>query len=309
MKNWMKASVLAMVLALGSAQAAVVSLGSYVEIGDPNNTGDGVFTKYGAVDHVFEIGTHEITYGQWTAFRNARPDVPNTGGTAENHWVVNYGGDDNYPVVNVSLVEATLYANWLTSGDPNDGVYYYIAGDPFVSPYTAYPQADRELALKTWGTIHVLPTENEWYKAAYYEGGNRWSDYSDGSDDTTTSEEPIEKWSRGDSPEHGWNYESEYMRTALAGALEQNGTINLNGNVFEWMEELTPAGNGIVRGGTGLKDYSYMRSGSRDTHFMPWESDYDVGFRMAKVIPEPMTVGLALIGGCVAWFARLKQRL
>jgi formylglycine-generating enzyme required for sulfatase activity len=302
----MKGCALAAALAV-STQAAVVQLGSYVEIGRPGNSGDGLFTKYGAVDHTYEIATHEITYDQWQGFRNANPTVYNSGGTNENHWAVYFNNDNDLPVVNVSLLEATHYANWLTSGDPYQGVYYYIGGDPKTG--VAYPQANRESALETWGTIYVLPTEHEWYKAAYYRPNGTWSDYSNGSDDTTTNEEPLPKWQSNLSTQYGWNYESEYVRTALEGALEQNGTINMNGNVFEWMEGLTADGNGVVRGGTGLKDYSYMRSTSRDIHFMPWESDYDVGFRMTKVIPEPMTVGLAMIGGCVAWFARLKQRL
>jgi formylglycine-generating enzyme required for sulfatase activity len=330
-KNWTRICVLAIAFAaVGVVQAGLVemefiSMSPGTEV-DVQYTEQGNALYYGAVDTYYEIGKYEVTVDQFNAFRNspegqaARTD----GSVLEDYWSDgtdgsrNVGGDA--PVVNVSLNEAMQYCNWLTSGDPERGAYTFIDGTA-----GTYALIDRDAAAATldgnngnW--VYVLPTENEWYRAAYRRpDGSGFSDFSNGADDSTQNETPIAKVddSNADYTEWttGWNYDTKQMRDAGFGTMEQNGTFNMNGNVFEWLEQVVYGSDAFVftaqRGGTAMKDYAFMASGYREGGLRPWQDDYDIGFRIARVvpIPEPMTIGLAMIGGCVAWFARLKQRV
>jgi formylglycine-generating enzyme required for sulfatase activity len=137
--------------------------------------------------------------------------------------------------------------------------------------------------------IYALPTEDEWYKAAYYSvSGNSYSLYADG-----TSDKPPTG-----GGETGWNYNNvnsaeNYTRDVAYGSSEQNSTVNMNGNVSEWMEDST----GFIRGGrhdgieyTLRSSISYSKTPSNEYSY--------VGLRPVEVVPEPATVSMmALVAG------------
>jgi formylglycine-generating enzyme required for sulfatase activity len=265
--------------AAGMAQTAMVT------IGDAGNGAD-ASTGYGAVAYTYQISATEVTIAEFTA--------SGAGDGNENYWndgIRTVG--TAAPAGNVSLYEAMGYCNWLTSGDINLGAYVFSGG--------VYQSTDRASAVTTYGTVYALPTEDEWYKAAYYTGdtGDLWSLYANGTDTVPT-------WGTTD----GWNYYNGYVNgdpnytwTAGYGGEEQNGTYDIMGNVWEWMETSV----GVFRGGSYGNDEYILRSSNRD-YFDPSGEYSGLGFRVVAV-PEPATAMLLAIGGGIAWLARLKQRL
>jgi formylglycine-generating enzyme required for sulfatase activity len=150
------------------------------------------------------------------------------------------------------------------------------------------------------GLTYFLPTEDEWYKAAYYTGNDDvlWSPYANGTDNVPTH-----------GTTDGWNYYNggyvngapNYTWTAGYGGAEQNGTYDMMGNVWEWME----TSSGVVRGGGSDYDATTLRSFNRYDYY-PSTEDLTLGFRVVA-IPEPATALLFGIGGMGVWMLRRNK--
>lgn len=225
----------------------------YVLIGDTNNAADPA-TGYGAVDYAYKIAAKPVTLEQWYH--------SGVGSGDENYW--NDGtrmvGWDA-PVTMVTWNEAAKYCNWLTSGSPTNGAYQFDAsGNTLVA-------VDRSAALAAYGTVYAIPTEDEWYKAAYYTGSG-YSLYPFGTDTPPlggTNENPQANIKEGtyvnSSPNYAWKVGS--------GAMEQNGTYDMAGNAFEWVESAADgtlddmAENRVMRGGSWYYNDYYARSTTR----------------------------------------------
>ncbi len=250
----------------GMAQAA------YVTIGGAGNAPDG--SGYGAVAYEYNISDSEVSGADFAA--SGAGDGDETTGTT--------------PVVNVSLYEAMKYCNWLTSGNVNNGAYQFNGGGG------AYSGTDRASAITTYGTIYAVPTEDEWYKAAYYTGNasDYWSLYAHGTDIT-----PAEALDNT-----GWNYNNLGGRRAVGGsAEEQNGTYDMMGNVHEWMEDIA----GVFRSGAYDSQASILSSAYRGAIAPSFEGP-NLGFRPVEVVPEPATALLFGVGGMGAWMLRRHKR-
>ena len=257
---------MALLVAAGMTQAA------YVTIGNAGNAAD--TTGYGAVGYTYKISDKEVTIAEMAAAIGA-------GDGDENYWS---SVGTAAPAANVSLYEAMKYCNYLTSGNVNDGAYVFSGG--------VYQSTDRASAITTYGTIYALPTEDEWYKAAYFKSdASGYSLYANGTDTA-----PV---AGTDS-----SYDGTTPWVVGTGTMEQNGTYDMMGNVFEWMEDSA----GVIRGGRYLSNESALRSSYR-SGTNPSGEIGSVGFRPVEVVPEPATALLLAIGGGVAWLVRLKQRL
>jgi formylglycine-generating enzyme required for sulfatase activity len=257
----------------GMAQAAFVTIG---HVGNAADT-----TGYGAVGYTYQISATEVTIAEFQA--------SGAGDGDENYWEASVG--TAAPASYVSGYEARKYCNWLTSGDVDSG--YYGAGGNNMSglSHDAYAAAN--------GLTYFLPTEDEWYKAAYFKAdGSGYSLYANGTDTV-----PIH------GTTDGWNYYSSgYANggntwTVGYGGEEQNGTYDMMGNVWEWTED----SGGVLRGGSFESGEYELRSSSRSLDVPSFEYDL-FGFRVVAV-PEPATALLLALGGGVAWLMRLKQRL
>jgi len=341
------AMVAGMVLAYCSAAQAQVNM-VYVTVGDPGNIGElsgggaggyGPDRICGAVDYTYKIGICEVTNGQYRAFLNAKAAVGDPYGlydTAMNNmWAgidrsgsgivgdpyvyTAKGGDsawDVRPVNYVSWHDTVRFANWMTngqgSGDTESGSYV-IAGGGVDSGAVTVPTAAERAA---WTTPRVvLPSEDEWYKAAYYKGGGTnagyWL-YATQSDTVPTSEAPPGTDSVNGSANY---YDGDYAvgapyYTAAVGAYTDKpstsayGTFDQNGNVWE----RTEAFDGSDRQLRGASFYMNEVSSLRASHRIfnsAWSSN--IGFRVAEV-PEPATVGLLGMGVCVLLRRRAKYR-
>lgn len=258
---------------------------AYVTIGDAGNTAD--TNSYGAVGYAYQISATEVPIAEFQQAIGA-------GSGNENYWNT---GDrtvgTNAPASYVSLYEARKYCNWLTTGDVDSG--YYGAGGTNMNSqsHLAYATAN--------GITYFVPTEDEWYKAAYYTGSG-YSDYANGD-------------AVGTDPTHGttsgWNYNNNgyvngspnYTWESGYGGQEQNGTYDMMGNVWEWMEDSA----GVLRGGSYDHNEYDLRSSER-YDYDPSNEDISVGFRYVKVVPEPGTLGLLGISGLIiACYRRIRK--
>jgi len=242
----------------------------FVTVGDPNNAADD--TGYGSVSDVYQIGTYEVSESQWDAVVAAdTSDLLNNPG----YW----SGDQ--PVAQISWHEAAMFTNWLTSGDVTQGVYTIDVSGHVTG-------IDRASAKATYGTIYFLPTEDEWYKAAYYDpdkpGGPGYWDFPTRQD---TTPDGID--SEGDTVfdavfNDGHIQEDGPNSIDDAGKQSAYGTMGQGGNMREWNETEVdypfPDGRG-VRGGALYSDSYYLHASTR-SNYPPTSWSNTVGFRVAS---------------------------
>ncbi|MCY2930377.1 MAG: SUMF1/EgtB/PvdO family nonheme iron enzyme [Planctomycetota bacterium] len=288
-------------------------------VGDPGNATD--TTGYGAVVYTYKIGKFEVTAGQYTAFLNAVAatdtcalyntkmwsdkygcNIQQTGSSGSYTYIVasDYA---NRPVNFVSWGDAARFANWLTNGQPTgaqslsttENGSYYLNG---ATSETALMTVTRAANAK-----YVIPTENEWYKAAYYKGGSTNAGYWDYPTQSNTA--PGRDMT--DSSGNNANYDrlsgeppidsGEYV-TTVVGEFQNSpgpyGTFDQGGNVWE-LDETNVGGARGLRGGSFGAAYFDLQAEYRIPG-SPTREGYGWGFRIAEV-PEPTSMVLLALGG------------
>ena len=218
------------------------------------------------------------------------------------------GGSAYQPARGVSWNGAARFVNWLntskgfseaykfTTLGGNDNIELWQAGDPGFD--AANPFRNRN-------AHYFLPSEDEWYKAAYYDpaknsGAGGYWDYATGSDTAPTA---VAGGTASGTAVYNQTFATGPADITNAGGLSPYGTMAQNGNVWEWNETALYTTNDpanderrIRGGGWNVPDFvlssSYDRR-SADTY--PDRQDPLVGFRVAAV-PEPSVFFLAVLG-------------
>jgi len=273
----MKRSILVVVVILSVANIAsaeIIRDGidiDFVTIGDPGNAGDtraaASPSGCGAVGYTYHLGKYEVTNGQWDAFvseAGAPTGNPNNAYDESATWT----GTD-VPTNEVSWYEAAQFCNYLTTGDKSLGAYQFSGNNTNPGDFTGI---DRGSAVSTYGMVYVIPTEDEWYKAAYYTGSG-YSTYANGTD-TAPIEDVDSNYDDYESGAQPWDFGD--------GTQEQNGTFDMMGNVWEWNETLISSSPRGLRGGSYITDDYGISSSYRILNF-PGSEYYDLGFRVASV--------------------------
>jgi formylglycine-generating enzyme len=173
-------------LVLGTYSAApaidieTILVGNIGNVADTRFMNDGT-TGYGSVAYEYRIGKYEVTNDQFAAFLNS---VASNGDTYEIYepfqmggayygGILRSGGGGNYsytvkpnmgdkPVLGVTHSGARRFVNWLHNGQPNGNQV------PGITETGAYDLTGENWIPRTPGAAWFLPSENEWYKAAFY---------------------------------------------------------------------------------------------------------------------------------------------
>ena len=269
-----------------------------VPVGNVGNAGDvqpgGTF---GAVGYAYNIGKYEVTAGQYTAFLGDVAATDTYGLYNGNMWsscrIQQSGLSGSYsysvaadradrPVSDVSWGDAARFSNWLHNGQPTgaqdantteDGAYFLNGAMSEAALMAVSREADWKWAI---------PTEDEWYKAAYHKNDGDTGNYYlyPTSSDTVPGDGELEL------------SESPY------------GTFGQGGNVWEWNE----ANFGSYRGVRGDSPEAWFVG----PQYPPWYEDHRIGFRVASsaAVPEPSTLivwSLLILSGIgIGWYRRRK---
>jgi sulfatase modifying factor 1 len=307
---------------------ATVTIDS-VLVGNINNANDAATGRvYGAVAYAYKIAKNETTISQYAEFLNAAAKTDSYGlysasmTTSYINGISRSGlsgsftysvnpGSANKPITYVSWFDAARFCNWLQNGQQTG------AGAALTAETGAYTLsgATSGIITKNVGATVWIPSESEWYKAAYYDPnkggagvGGYWSqatqsntittndigvadsaNYYDGDYATYTG---GTSWGITDVGAYGLNSDSAY------------GTNDQAGNVWEWNDAVISGSSRGLRGGSWGYVVSTLASSSRYDGDPSVESG-DFGFRVASV-PEPTSILLTMLAGGVM-LARRKR--
>jgi formylglycine-generating enzyme required for sulfatase activity len=293
-KPEMKASTVVASLVIASSifssfASASVTI-DWVTVGNAGNAADPL-TGYGAVGYEYRIGKYEVTNAQYGAFLNAKAvtdshelyhtsmstyGITRSGSSGSFTYSVT-GALANRPVVYVSWFDAARYANWLANGQGS--------GSTETGAYSLNG-ATSGIFLANAGAQVYIPTEDEWYKAAYYNGAtSTYSLYPNGQNSITTADANYDA-SVGNSTDIG----------TYSGDPSPNATYDQGGNVWEWNDAVIDSQRGL-RGGSYGQDWasqSILHSSVRGD-FNPTDDGDDLGFRLVAAVPEPSSMVLTML--------------
>ena len=145
------------------------------------------------------------------------------------------------------------------------------------------------------GAQVYIPTEDEWYKAAYYNGANSiYSLYPNGQNSITTADANYAN-SVGSSTDVG-TYSSD---------PSSYGTFDQGGNVWEWNDAVISGSSRGLRGGSWSNFDDFYLVSSNRYNIDPSLELYDMGFRLAAV-PEPSSLVLTMLASGVVLIRRKR---
>ena len=291
-----KLLTLAATAALITSTSASVTM-DWVTVGNAGNAAD--TTGYGAVGYNYQIGKYEVTNAQYGAFLNAAAKTDSYGlykSDMSSYGITRGGSSGSYtysvttalanrPVVFVSWFDAARMANWMVNGQGS--------GSTETGAYTLNG-ATSGIILANAGAQVYIPTEDEWYKAAYYNAANQtYSLYANGQNSITTADANY-AFIVGSSTNVGF----------FTGDPSSYGSFDQGGNVWEWNDAVIAGSSRGQRGGSWL-DSDFFLASSYRSDGDPSNENYNIGFRLASV-PEPSSLVLSVLASGVVLLRRKR---
>ena len=335
-----------------STHAVTIDL---VPVGNPGNANDPATGGiYGAVAYDYQIGKYDVTIGQYTEFLNAVAKTDTYSlynasmGTNQNirgisrsgvsgsytysvigpDGVVNGQSGANRPITLVSWFDSARFANWLANGQPSgaqtsttteNGAYNVNGATSGNAPAKNVTNPNTS-APPTF----YIPTENEWYKAAYYSpvlnsGSGGYYTYATQSNtapgNTIGSTANQANYNSGVySVTQSGDYSDTQNYLTDVGAFTNSasfyGTFDQSGSVYQWNDLTGAAGSSRgLRGGDWTSGASNLSS-SFGGASAPSLEGTGIGFRLASpvAVPEPSTYAMALAGLACGGYSMFRRR-
>ena len=237
----------------------------FAEVGDTTNVDDGLSgsTAYGAVSYEYRMGVNEVSEKMINDY-NAAPANSGLQITKDTR-----GADK--PATSVSWNEAARFVNWLNTSQGHVAAYNFTTGGANDN-ITLWDSADAwqlggENLYRHKDAYYFLPSEDEWYKAAFYDGNSMvYYDYATGSDTAPTA---VAGGTAAGTAVYGQSFATGPADIDDAGGLSYYGTMAQSGNVFEWGESALDGGNDtngesrVLRGGYWGFTSSLLQSSAR----------------------------------------------
>lgn len=261
----------------------------------------------GIVNNDYRIGVLETSIDQWDKFSASCGTA--VAGNPMNAY------DEGFthrltcmPANEISWYEAAQFVNWLNTSTGHRAAYRFT-GTPGKPDYTfdtwgAADAAGETNLYRHKDAKYYLPTEDEWVKAAYWNGRSLQA----------LAAKPPETLSQGDYTGFGWNYNRLFVprprgvqapngfdvppygpahaREPLDlwrvgnGSDELNGTRNMMGNAVEWVESsysgsYDAEASRTLRGGGYVDGPDALQLSERTFH-SPCSENPAIGFRVAS---------------------------
>lgn len=322
--------------------AQAVSL-STVFVGDAGNVAN--TDGRGSVAYTYSLGTHEVNIGQYATFLNTvatlgeqsyladlwqggmatdgtQAGIARSGaGTLANPYqytvLDNPSGysSANRPIGYINWFRAARFANWINNGatasaSTEIGAYNLNGATTGIF--------ERQSGASWW-----IPSQDEWYKAAYYKGGGTNAGYWD----YPTQSNIVPGNTVGSAANQANYFNGNYVSGgspppnqltdvgSFTGSGGFYGTFDQAGNVLEWTDTTTGGTNKVILGGSWSSLAGTLKSdftGSLNPDSVNGVTGYDAGFRLATSVPEPALVGpltaLGLLGLAAAFRHRRRVR-
>jgi len=310
--------ILALLLTGSTMRAQSINM-QYVTVGNPGNAADpATGSFYGSVGYTFNIGEYDVTDSQYCTFLNSvDPTGANTldlyspqgdaeFGISENLAAASGSkylvipGYANMPAVDVDYWDTLRFANYLDDGNTESGAYTLMGDTPIPSNASS---VTRNAGATVW-----LPSQNEWYKAAYYDPANgTYSTYAtqsntapgnvvdSGSNEANYYHDGVYSVTR--TGVNKYNPSQNYLTAvgSFTGSASYYGTYDQSGDVFNWSDTILGYNPAFLGGAWGTNITITPSSSFSDSQFSPTTEDAEFGFRLAS-IPEPSSVMLMLAG-------------
>jgi formylglycine-generating enzyme required for sulfatase activity len=348
MNVFVRGAALAVPLCMATASWAIVNF-DWATIGNPGNPADTLqMTKgpvpdytsgYGSVGYVYRVSKYDVTNTQYTAFLNAvdpagtnslklydtrmgsNPLLANgTGGLAYQGGILfnasapagsKYSvasGQGNRPATWIYYNAGCRFVNWLVNGQGSGGT----ETGAYTMPASL---SDQTVVRRNAGAQIFIPSEDEFYKAAYYDPtkngtGGYWQ-YGVRTDNDPVSEGPaggpnsaniainttsdyghfLKYWQTNGS----FNPSVDYLTNvgAYTNATSYYGLYDTEGLLSQWTEGIKMIGSNsfpVYRGGSWYYGPLYAGAGLRNLYSFANVAAYATfGLRVASLPPPAIT--------------------
>ena len=237
----------------------------FVTISQDTNPPDGL----GRVEYDYRMGVYQVTADQWQK-----------AGMSGGDW------SGNQPVGNINWFEAARFVNWLNTSTGHPPAYRFEGEDfELWDAEDAWPGTD---GYRHKDAHYFLPSQDEWVKAGYWNSTTATLQTYATPGDTVPVENSDARFGQT------WSCGPWEVGT---GSEELNGTYDMMGNLWEWMER--PYHNlahvRLIRGGGYSGSAFQLRSSTANNRPSADARSRIYGFRVASAADaEPATIEVAI---------------